>query len=131
MEDCIRKSIEQYHRIIEHTGRLEALLCRPDPDELQEYTRRLSLLQDEAGRHDRLWQERFAGDAGDRSHYPLLEERNRLLERIVKVNHALLPRIQGMMAVTTHELSQIRNGSTAVAGYQSGSGLQRPERGIG
>lgn len=118
MESCIKKSIEQYRRIIDHAGKLEQLLQNPDPRELKIYTQRMHELQEEAALHDRVFQELFAHNSNTWKKHPLFIERTRLLEQIVDLNHLLLPKIRGMMAVTAHELSQIRGGRVAVSGYQ-------------
>jgi len=117
METCIRKSIEQYSRIIDHAGQLDQLLQKSDPDELKGYTLRLQELQDEASLHDRIFHELFSRNSSDWQDHPLFQERTRLLKQIVELNHLLLPRIRGMMAVTAHELTQIKGGRVAVAGY--------------
>lgn len=132
MESCIRKSIEQYRRIIEHAGRLEQLLQKADPDQLQDYTSQLYQLQEEAGLHDRIYQELWGRNAEEWKEHPLVQERTGLLEKIVELNHLLLPRIRSMMAVTAHELAQIKDGRTAVAGYQQSDVKHRRfVRGVG
>ncbi|MBN1958828.1 MAG: hypothetical protein JXQ81_06145 [Desulfuromonadales bacterium] len=117
METCIRKSIEQYSRIIDHAGQLDQILQKSDPDELKTYTQKLQELQEEAGLHDRIFHELFSRHSADWQDHPLFQERTRLLKQIVELNHLLLPRIRGMMAVTAHELTQIKGGRVAVAGY--------------
>ena len=117
METCLKKSIEQYRRIIAHAGQLDGLLLKSDPDELQSYTARLQELQDEAGLNDRIFLEVFPHNSTYWQGHPLFLERTRLLEKIVELNHLLLPRIRGMMAVTANELTQIKGGRVAVAGY--------------
>jgi len=41
------------------------------------------------------------------------------------LNYLLLPRIRGMMAVTANELSQIKSGRVAVAGYHQAPTRQK------
>lgn len=132
MEACLKKSIEQYGRIIDHAGQLDHLLEKSDPDELRAYTLRLQELQDEASLHDRVFHELFPHHSTDWKEHPLFMERSRLLEKIVELNHLLLPRIRGMMAMTAHELTQIKNGRTAMTGYQQTEPRRsRSVRGIG
>ncbi len=132
MESCIKKSIEQYSRIIDHAGQLDRLLQKSDPEELRAYTVRLQELQEEAGLHDRIFQELFSRNSDQWQDHPLFRERTRLLERIVELNHLLLPKIRGMMAVTAHELTQIKSGRVAVAGYhQPATGWNKSCRGVG
>ena len=125
METCLRKSIEQYQRIVEHAEQLERLLKKSHPEELRNYTSRLQELQDEASLNDRVFFELFSRNSSYWREHPLFLERSRLLERIVELNHLLLPRIRGMMAVTANELSQIKGGRAAVSGYHSQSVRQR------
>ncbi len=132
METCLKKSIEQYQQIVDHAGQLEQLLKTSDPDELQGYTVRLQELQDEAGLNDRVFLEVFPQNSTYWQNHPLFIERSRLLEQIVELNHLLLPRIRGMMAVTANELSQVKSGRVAVAGYHHPSAPRKQfSRGVG
>ncbi|WP_321366944.1 hypothetical protein [uncultured Desulfuromusa sp.] len=117
METCLKKSIEQYKQIIEHAGQLDQLLLKSDPEKLHRYTERLQELQDEAGLNDRIFLEIFPHTSTYWQNHPLFLERTRLLEKIVELNHLLLPRIRGMMAVTANEITQIKSGRVAVSGY--------------
>ena len=117
MEQCLKKSIEQYRGIIDHARRLEALLQDADPLALQAYTEKLQQLQDDATVHDELVFELYSSDTDYWKQHPLFIERAGLLEQIVELNHLLLPRIRGIMAVVASELAQIKSGRTAVAGY--------------
>ena len=118
METCLRKSIEQYRRIVDHAQQLDQLLQKSNPDELRSYTVRLQELQDEAGMNDRVFFKLFSRNSSHWQDHPLFLERTQLLEKIVELNHLLLPRIHGMMAVTANELSQIKGGRVAVSGYR-------------
>jgi len=117
MEACIQKSIDQYRKIIAHGTQLDSLLLKSDPEELQNYTVKLQKMQDEAGLHDKLFMELFSRDTAYWYSHPLFIERTHLLEKIVKLNHLLLPKIRAIMAVTANELTQIKGGRVAVAGY--------------
>ncbi|MCW9050311.1 MAG: hypothetical protein OQK50_08290 [Deltaproteobacteria bacterium] len=132
METCLRKSVDQYSRIIAHAGQLDYLLQKSDPDELKSYTVRLQELQDEASLHDRIFHQLFSRNSADWQDHPLFQERTRLLKEIVALNHLLLPRIHGIMAVTAHELTQIKGGRVAMAGYHRPVARQnRSARGVG
>ena len=117
MEACLKKSIDQYQTIIKHANQLDSLLLKSDPDELQNYTVKLQKMQDEAGLHDKLFMDLFSQDTVYWYAHPLFIERTNLLEKIVKLNHLLLPKIRAIMAVTANELTQIKGGRVAVAGY--------------
>jgi len=132
VEICIKKSIEQYNRIIDHAGKLDQLLHKSDPEELRVYTQRMHELQDEASLHDRIFQRLFTRNSEEWKDHPLFQERTRLLEKIVELNHLLLPKIRGMMAVTAHELSQLKGGRVVVSGYhQTDPKYNKSIRGVG
>ena len=132
MEKCLEKSIEYYRRIVEHAHQLEKLLGKADPEELRSYTARLHELQAEAIQTDRVFNELFSRDSKAWSDHPLVAERSELIEQIVKMNHLLLPRIRGMMAVAAHEISQIKGGRVAMAGYhQPSSRKSKGTRSVG
>lgn len=84
---------------------------------MQTYTEELQRLQDAAGVNDERVFELYAADSEYWKQHPLFIERNGLLEQIVELNHLLLPRIRGIMAVIASELAQIKSGRAAVAGY--------------
>ncbi|WP_029913117.1 hypothetical protein [Pelobacter seleniigenes] len=117
MEACLKKSIEQYRRIVDHAQQLERLLRKSDPSELGSYTAQLQELQDEASLNDRVFYELFSRNSEAWRNHPLFIERSELIEEIVKMNHLLLPKIRGMMAVAAHEIAQIKAGRTAMNGY--------------
>ncbi len=132
MENCLKRSVEQYRKIVEHAEQLGVLLKQADPEILLGYTERLRELQDEAQQHDQAFVRVFSQHASELINHPLFIEREQLFEKIVKLNHLLLPRIRGMMAVTAHEISQIKGGRTAMAGYhQPPRKNRRSVRGIG
>lgn len=132
MEETLKKSIEQYRGIIDHARHLEGLLQDADPAELQGYTETLQQLQDEASVNDELVFDLYSSDADYWKQHPLFIERAQLLEQIVELNHLLLPRIRGIMAVVASELAQIKSGRTAVAGYhRPATGTPLAARGVG
>ena len=121
MEKCLEKSVEQYRKIVAHANQLEKLLKNADPEVLRQYTQKLHELQDEAIQRDRVFNELFLSHKDTYRNHPLFQERSELIEQIVKMNHLLLPRIRGMMAVAAHEISQIKGGRVAMAGYHQPS----------
>jgi len=132
MEQCLHTSIKQYRVIIAHARHLESLLQDADPAALQTYTERLQQLQDEAGVNDERVFELYAADSEYWKQHPLFIERNELLEQIVELNHLLLPRIRGIMAVIASELAQIKSGRTAFAGYHRPvTHIRTAARGVG
>ena len=128
----LKTSVQQYRAILDHADQLEGLLGKGDPEKLSEYTARLNELQEEAGLNDRELLAEIARDSTGRQTHPLFRERMQLLEQIVEMNHLLLPRVRGMMAVTTAELTQLKEGRAAVSGYhQVPARSKKSIRGVG
>jgi hypothetical protein len=131
MDARLQKSIEQYRQIIEHAQRLERLLAKGDPEQLQEYTARLQSLQDDAGLSDRELLAEIARDSARWQAHPLFRQRTQLLEQIVEMNDLLLPRVRGMMSVTAAELAQLKDGRVAVSGYHPAAPRTKGSLGVG
>jgi Zn-dependent oligopeptidase len=132
MEHYLHTSIKQYRVIIDHARHLDVLLQDADPAALQAYTERLQQLQDQAGANDERVFELYAADSEYWKQHPLFIERNELLEQIVELNHLLLPKIRGIMAVIASELAHIKSGRSAVAGYHRPvTNLPVAARGVG
>ena len=119
----LKTSIQQYRMILNHAKQLDALLTKGEPELLTNYIARLNELQGEAGLNDQPMLVEMARDSASWQAHPLFQERMQLLEQIVEMNHLLLPRARGMMAVTVAELTQLKDGRVAVSGYH-----QRPTR---
>jgi len=131
METCLEKSVEQYRKIVAHAEQLDKLLKKADPEMLRQYTQQLRDLQEEACVYDKDVINLPAERAAAVKNLPLYQERTQLIERIVKLNHLLLPRIRGMMAVAAHEIAQIKGGRVAMAGYHQPTARHNRSRGIG
>jgi hypothetical protein len=132
MNERLQKSIEQYRKILDHAQQLDQLLSRGNPEQLRKYTAELQALQDVAAAQDRELLDELAADCGQWQAHPLFAERMRLLQQIVEMNDLLLPRISGMMSLAAVELTQLRDGRVAVAGYYpTGSRRGQPVRSVG
>jgi len=128
MTDLFETSNAKYRAVLEHAELLENLLVKGDSRELAAYTARLNELQQEAGLHDRELLAEIARDSAHWQAHPLFQQRMQLLEQIMEMNDLLLPRIHGMMAVTGAELTQLKDGRTAISGYHPNAG--RPKKSI-
>ncbi len=132
VDTYLKNSIQQYRAILDHADHLDVLLSQGDPERLCEYTVRLHELQEEAGLNDRELLAEVARDSTHRQAHPLFRERMQLLEQIVEMNHLLLPRVRGMMAVAAAELTQLKEGRAAVSGYhQVPARSKKSIRGVG
>ncbi|MGE4345048.1 MAG: hypothetical protein AB7F20_12350 [Geoalkalibacter sp.] len=78
----------------------------------------------------RLSDEHLLGTGGDfAAHHPMQQKRAALISQILELNKALSPRLQTAMALTVHELREMRGGRTALHGYKSPpSSKSRPSR---
>jgi len=116
-QQLLCRSIEIYRDIIEITVRLAEELHANSHEELQETIARLQGLQQDAEQVDTL----IAAAACDTSSQTreLFATRREMIKKCIRQNKLLSPRIHGMMAVISSELSQIKNGRTAMTGYRS------------
>lgn len=132
ISDYLQKSMQQYREIIEHADQLDSLLSKGNPEKLLEYTADLKALQHEAEMYDHELLQEMGQETTAWQAHPLFMERMQLLEQIVEMNNLLLPRARGMMSVTAAELTQLKEGRTAVSGYhQRPVRLKKSVRGIG
>ncbi|SDE69154.1 hypothetical protein [Desulfuromonas thiophila] len=60
--------------------------------------------------------------------HPLARQRQAAMARVLELNRLLLPRINGMMALLSHELKELRDGRTGISGYRSTGASARRER---
>lgn len=116
-QQLLCRSIEIYRDIIEITGRLAEELHTNTHEELQKAIAGLQGLQQDAAQVDTL----LAAAVCDTSSRTgeLFAARREMIKKCIRQNKLLSPRIHGMMAVISSELSQIKNGRTAMTGYRS------------
>ncbi len=131
MTTQLQKSIDHYRRIIDHAKLLEELLRNNEPEQLRNYTTQLRAMQEEAGLHDRELLKEIALNTEQWQAHPLFQERLKLLQQIIEMNNLLLPRIRGIMSVASAELSQVKDGRVAVAGYHPATSQNGSVRSIG
>ncbi|MDD3801774.1 MAG: hypothetical protein AB7T15_09015 [Desulfuromonas sp.] len=60
--------------------------------------------------------------------HPLARQRQAAMTRVLELNRLLLPRINGMMALLSHELKELRDGRTGISGYRSTGASARRDR---
>ncbi len=131
IEKHLEHSAEQYRDLLQHSEELLSLLGGGDFSRVQEHAARLQQLQLEACQHDELLLPRIQGDLSVWEEHKLYRLRSGFIQSILELNKLLLPKIRAMMAVTSAELEQMRDGRTALAGYASPAVDRRGLRGVG
>lgn len=122
-QQLLCRSIEIYRDIIEITVRIAEELHAHTHEELQRTITSLQGLQQDAEQVDTLLAE-AASDTSSRTR-ELFAARREMIKKCSRQNKLLSPRIHGMMAVISAELSQIRNGRIAMTGYRSCSNQEK------
>lgn len=130
-EKLLAFSTEQYRELLQHAEKLLKMLDDCEYSRVHEHAARLQQLQAAATQQDELLLPLLKIDLPAWHEHDLYRMRLRFINSILELNELLLPKIRGMMAVTSVELDQLRGGRTALAGYASPVVDQRGLRGVG
>ncbi|WP_040366638.1 hypothetical protein [Desulfuromonas acetoxidans] len=86
--------------------------------DLRDEVLKLGTLQQQARDHDAklLNALRQAGHVA--AGHPLFKQRLDLIGEVLTLNHLLLPKINGMMALISHELTGLKKGRSVLGGYK-------------
>ena len=120
LERLVIKSLNQYQTILNHIGKLQSILRHCHAEELKLYCEHLQILQDTARQIDSDIDSHLQGADIDVNLESLLQKRQKMMWDIVRHNDLLFPEISGKLAVISAEMSQARNGKTAITGYKVG-----------
>lgn len=120
LEHLLRESTERYRALLLLQVEVNDALKRARPDEVEDFAEHLDSLQRQAEMvdHNLLPLLEKAG-AGVATH-PLFQQRKVLLEECAQQIGLLLSSAEAGKAVAAAELLQVREGRTAMAGYESG-----------
>ena len=110
-------SVEQYRGVLEHLMLLSNALTSSDAD-FQNLVQGFSVKQAVAQRHDETLCALLAKEGDAVTHHPLYLQRLDLIKEVLELNHLLLPKINGMMALVSHELAGLKNGRIVLGGYK-------------
>jgi len=110
-------SLEQYREIICLMQSLSNVSKISD-NEMQAIAVNLGVKQEQAQQHDADLIKLLRDVAQSISDHPLYLQRKALLEEVLELNHLLLPKINGMMALISHELNGLKNGRAVLGGYK-------------
>lgn len=123
LDVSLRYSIEQYQGILAQLHVLSASLSSSD-DNFQQNIENLVAQQDQAADHD----ERLIGLLSEAvplvKDHPLYLQRLDIVNEVLELNHLLLPKIDGMMALISHELAGLKNGRVVLGGYKQATHKQ-------
>lgn len=117
LEAGLRSSLVQYQGIADLLRSLSNLSNVSD-DAMKSLAYDLGAKQEQAQQHDAELIELLREVAPSISAHPLYLQRRALIEEVLKLNHLLLPKINGMMALVSHELTGLKNGRTVLGGYK-------------
>ncbi len=130
-EKLLAFSVEQYRELQQHAERLIKILDNCDYPQAHEHGARLQDLQAAASKQDETLLPLLESDLLAWEGHPLYRMRLRFITSILELNKLLLPKIRGMMAVTSAELEQLQSGRIAIAGYALPNADRRGLRGVG
>ncbi len=116
LQDQLVLSIRQYRAILLELNRLEADLSALPSEQLVAFAQAFSEQQEEAAQTDRQIEEALAA-AGGAAEPALNQQRVALMHQVQERNRLLSQKLHGMMSVISDELSQLRSGRSAMAGY--------------
>lgn len=117
LEESLQLSIEQYQAILDHMKRLARALSS-SPSDLKDDVLKLGDLQQQARDHDAKLLNALRQAGHTTTGHPLFKQRLDLIGEVLKLNHLLLPKINGMMALISHELTGLKKGRSVLGGYK-------------
>ncbi|MBF0644950.1 hypothetical protein HTZ97_14460 [Desulfuromonas acetoxidans] len=117
LEESLQRSIEQYQMILDLMKQITRAISSSEAD-LRDEVLKLGTLQQQARDHDAklLNALRQAGHVA--AGHPLFKQRLDLIGEVLTLNHLLLPKINGMMALISHELTGLKKGRSVLGGYK-------------
>lgn len=117
LEKSLLLSIEQYQVVLQRLQLISQSLT-VNESTLQDLVQKMSSQQMQAQQHDAELLEMIREAAPSISDHPLYLQRKALIEEVIELNHLLLPKINGMMALVSHELTGLKKGRTVLGGYK-------------
>lgn len=130
-ENLLTKSVEQYRVLLLHVEQLVKTLDECDYSQVNDYTLRLQQLQAVAKKQDEQLLPLLIADFTTWKESTLYQLRMEYINSILRLNELLVPKIQGVMAVTSVELKKMHGGRSALAGYAPKTAKHQGLRGIG
>lgn len=120
LEPLLQKSISQYQSILELSKETVTRLDVLKPAEINTACEQMTSLQQQAAETDtEIIQLASTFSTPQVRQAPSFDKRLGLMRRVLEQNNLLFSRINGMMAVISQDISQIRWGFSAMSGYKS------------
>lgn len=120
MEDLLRTTIADYRRMLSLLERMGSLDLEQPEAVLQAQTA-FAGLQADLEKHEGQLSAALSQGEIPAEWGLLLQERRDILAEVAETNRRLAPRITATLALVQAELSEIRTGRSAMAGYAQGS----------
>lgn len=117
LKSSLSCSIELYQGILAQLQLLSNSLTASD-DDFQHYVKNLAKKQAQAMEHDEILVGLIRESVPFVENHPLYKKRLDIIKEVLELNHLLLPKINGMMALVSHELSDLKNGRIVLGGYK-------------
>lgn len=117
LKESLLCSIEHYQVILQQLHKLSTSLAVSDADFVV-LIHDFNSQQDAATQHDEKLLELLRQSGVAVASYPLYVQRTDLIEQVLELNRLLLPKINGMMALVSHELNDLKNGRAVLGGYK-------------
>lgn len=117
LEKSLLLSIDHYRVVLKSLEKISKSLTASDIV-LTEHVHDMASCQQRAQEHDGLLLTLLTESGPEISVHPLYLQRKALLEEVIELNHLLLPKINGMMALISHELTGLKNGRVVLGGYK-------------
>lgn len=130
-EKLLITSVEQYRELLQHAEKFLTMQGKGDFSRIDDHVTRLQQLQNEATLQDEELLPLLMADLPTWEKHALYQKRLSSIQSIVELNKLLLPKIQGVMAVTSAELNKLSGGRNARAGYTGRAAKKRGFLGIG
>lgn len=130
-ENLLMSSVAQYSEILRLTEELLKMVETCEYSHVNEYAARSQQLQREASRHDEELLPLLTVDLQTWGSHLLYQKRLDNIRSIVELNKMIIPKIQGVMAITKAELDNLNGGRNALVGYASQVADKRVSLGVG
>ncbi len=117
LEESLQRSIEQYQMILDLMKQITRAISSSEAD-LKDEVLKLGTLQQQARDHDAMLLNALRQAGQVAAGHPLFKQRLDLIGEVLTLNHLLLPKINGMMALISHELTGLKKGRSVLGGYK-------------
>jgi hypothetical protein len=124
LELLLERSIGQYQAILDQVFEAAKIMEQTRPQHIEACSGCLNEMREEARRIDEALAELFRKKEIQFDASSLFQKRRELMRRVLEQNNLLSDKIRGINSVISDEISQIKKGRTAMAGYK---GQRKPK----